>query len=89
MKELIERSYKAIRDRGLIDENTNKYHFLLKMDDELSEVFDAKSFDEFIHETTDLMTVCTMALTHFGFDPIKEFKKVVEKNEKRAAQKQS
>lgn len=96
MKALIERMYKSIVGRGLITPTTSCREFIYKLDEELNEVkeefyifcnedwdsFDKK--DKYVEELTDLATVCFMQIKHLGYDPIKEFKKVLEKNEKRA-----
>lgn len=85
-KELIERSYEAIKARGLITDETIESQFWLKMKEELSEI--AGSFedgpDRYIEECVDLATVCIMQVHHLGYDFIKEFEKCIEKNEKRA-----
>lgn len=87
MKELINRSYQAIRNRGLITSETEITDFISKMTEELAEIKHAhvidKSFDDTIKETVDLMNVCINALYHHGFDPIKEFEKCIIHNETR------
>lgn len=91
MKELIERSYKAIQERGLITDNTSNTGFLFKCEEELVECWKAKSdinkvedYEHYIEELTDLATVCIMNIRHLGYDFETEFEKVVMKNEKRA-----
>lgn len=91
MKDLIKRSYEAIKARGLIDNHTTQEDFYIKMVEELKEFYEAIRFDDNIakkEEVTDLMTVCCMYLVNIGVDPIQEFEKVVIKNEKRALQRQ-
>ena len=86
MKDLIERSYQAIRKRGLIDSDTDILDFINKIHEESLEIVGAyhdEPFESTIEEVTDLMTVCIMALHHHGFDVIKEFEKCVIKNETR------
>ena len=85
MKDLIERSYTAIRKRGLITSDTDMSNFLTKMKEELDEINDDYYLknDRIFEEVTDLMTVCIMALYHHGFDPVAEFEKTVQKNETR------
>ena len=39
---------------------------------------------DYMEEITDIATVCFMQVKHLGYDPIKEFEKIVLKNEKRA-----
>lgn len=83
MKDLIERSYQSIVNRGLISKETTRSDFNLKMREELLELSCAECEDDYIEEVTDLMTVCINQLVHIGRDPIKEFEKVVLKNESR------
>jgi len=82
---LLNRSYAAIEKRGLITHNTTESDFFLKMKEELSEVADAfnEGKQRYVEECTDLATVCFMQIKHLGYDPIKEFEKVVIKNENR------
>jgi len=91
MKKLIERSYKAIKARGLIKEDTTCEDFYNKMCEELREAqltqmdgFGQDSESHYIEECIDLATVCFMQVLHLGYNPIKEFEKVVIKNEERA-----
>lgn len=84
MKDLIERSYEAIKARGLIINETPKYEFLRKIDEEHREVHLSITQDEYIEELIDLATVCFMQIRHLNCDVIKEFEKVVIKNEQRA-----
>ena len=86
MKELIERSYKAIQERGLITDKTTNSEFIDKCYEELSECCQANLFykEHYIEELTDLATVCIMNIRHLGYDFETEFEKVVIKNEKRA-----
>lgn len=55
------------------------------MEEELREVNMAlhESEERYSDEVTDLATVCINQLVHLGRDPIKEFEKVVLKNEGR------
>jgi len=97
MKDLIKRSYEAIKQRGLIKEDTHEYEFFDKIEEEFHEVDDAVNLycsfmtksdkDRYIEELTDLATVCIMQIHHLGYDFEKEFEKVVLKNEKRAKEK--
>lgn len=84
-EQLINRSYEAIKKRGLITKNTMQIDFCIKMDEELSEALSEISENEkkYIEEVTDLATVCIMQIHHLGYDFIKEFEKVVIKNETR------
>ena len=77
MKDLINRSYEAIKKRGLITKNTLKTQFVQKMFDECSEVddelYDLNPESKYIEEVTDLATVCIMQIHHLGYDFEKEF----------------
>ncbi len=90
MKNLIERSYKAIRERGLITNKTTTLDFIKKLNEEMHECAVAEVMyrklgnENYIEELTDLATVAIMQIYHLGYDFIKEFEKVVLKNEKRA-----
>ena len=82
---LIERSYHAVKHRGLITEHTIESEFFLKMKEELKEVCDGflESEQKYIEECVDLATVCILQVHHLGYNFIKEFEKVVIKNENR------
>ena len=91
MKTLIERSYEAIVNRGLITPNTKREDFIKKAKEELVEVeneylslrFGEGSKQRYIEEMTDLATVCIMQIHDLGHNFIDEFEKVVIKNETR------
>jgi len=91
MKELIERNYAATVKRGLINEDTDKIDFLLKIEEEFDEVYeeffkskiDQFDLQKYASELMDLAAVCINNVKHLGLDPIKEFEKVVIKNETR------
>lgn len=88
MRKLINRSYQAVLDRGLIKAKTERGEFVSKMDEELNEIKEAyykrMPQSRYIEELTDLATVCIMQIEHLGGDFIEEFEKVVLKNEDRA-----
>jgi NTP pyrophosphatase (non-canonical NTP hydrolase) len=88
-EQLLNRSYKAIQERGLITEKTHNLDFYEKAKEELYEIEDSLHYlvGDTDEEITDLMTVCAMWLMNRGKNPIEEFKKVVEKNEQRARNK--
>ena len=82
-QDLIERSYTAIRKRGLIYDGIITDEFEKKMKEELKEINDTVNEMDYISEVTDLATVCIMQIKHLGYDFEKEFEKVVIKNETR------
>ena len=93
-EKLLNRSYEAIKSRGLIKSDTHIYQFMAKIEEEYNEAVDAsdelylmnthKAKQHYVEELTDLATVCMMQIMHLGANPIKEFEKVVLKNEQRA-----
>ena len=90
MEQLINRSYKAIQDRGLINEDTNHMDFFDKINEEhleFVESYHCESKEKEIAELLDFITAGIMYLHYLGQDFIKEFEKVVIKNEKRARSK--
>lgn len=81
---LIERSYKAIQDRGLIKRDTNRIEFLEKLEEEIKECWHSMNIDDdYIQELIDVATVIIMQIHHLGYDFVKEFEKVIIKNENR------
>ncbi|MCP4987272.1 MAG: hypothetical protein GY928_14835 [Colwellia sp.] len=97
MKDLYKRGYKAVVKRGLINPGTSPDEFFEKLHEEFREVFEAladyndskndnrkKERDHYIEELVDLMTVCVNQMIHLGYNPEKEYLKVIEKNERRA-----
>lgn len=93
MEELIERSYSAIKGRGLITKETMIKDFVCKMIEEDAEFMNetlqithgiqALSPNQ-LEELIDSITVRIMLLRHLGYDFIDWFREGVEKNEKRA-----
>ena len=84
MKQLLTRHYQAIRNRGLIDENTDTDDFLRKLEEEFIELCTEQERDLFVNEAIDCMCVITNMLTHMGVDIEKELLKNVLTQEKRA-----
>jgi NTP pyrophosphatase (non-canonical NTP hydrolase) len=99
-EQLINRSYEAIKARGLITKDTPKEEFISKLFEEVHEAQDVELTifhgedvmtseekqhynNRYIEELTDLATVAIMQIHHLGYDFIKEFEKVVIKNETR------
>ena len=86
MKDLIERSYLAIRKRGLIKDDTCPDEFYEKIWEEFKEFEEAflyGSKNSEVEELTDMINAGILYLKHQGYDFLKEFEKVVIKNETR------
>jgi NTP pyrophosphatase (non-canonical NTP hydrolase) len=88
MKKLLDRSYQACLDRGVINSLTTRLDFIKKINEECDEVkeayYKALPQSKYVEELTDLATVCIMQIHHLGGDFEEEFEKGVLKNEKRA-----
>ncbi|WBC28418.1 hypothetical protein RPMD05_36 [Rhodobacteraceae phage LS06-2018-MD05] len=82
-EQLFNKHYEAIQKRGLITTLTKDYDFILKMDEELCEVADAKTKEERIKEAIDLMTVCSNFVIHNGGDLYQLLKENIEHQETR------
>ena len=89
IEQLINRSYEAIRGRGLITDKTTCHDFFKKIAEEYFEFqFEYSGFEDnkiqMVEECIDFITAGLMFLHHLGYNFIEEFEKCVEKNEKRA-----
>lgn len=84
INKLINRSYQAIKNRGLINDNTTLEDFFYKIEEEFNEMLEAFNDNELVEEAIDLATVCFNLVKFIGKEPVKEFEKVVIKNEERA-----
>lgn len=91
MKDLIEDSYSAIVNRGIINEQTSVQDFLDKLDEEASEL------KEYYHtfnaldaqEIADVIIVCLNMSKHYGIDIEGEVIKKIQINKNRTNGKQS
>jgi len=86
LKQLIERNYQSIKDRGLITDKTTLEEQYTSVVCEMYEMNDAPLGSD--HEAEEMADIVAAIFNYFklsGRDPIKEFEKVVIKNEKRAA----
>lgn len=91
LKQLFDRNYNAVFNRGLITQNTKDSDFYKKAKEELIEVFHEimkpKSMinhDKVNEEIADLLNVCSNWLKFRGADLESELTKIAEKNEQRA-----
>ena len=93
MKKLIERSYEAIKQRGLITDKTTRKDFVSKMLEEDNEYFnefldsiiEVQALSPFeLQELIQSITVRIMYLRHLGYDFVHHFEEEVKSNEKRA-----
>ena len=83
MKDLISRSYAAIRKRGLIKDDTTKTEFIDKISEEFNEIRTFHSEKIFIREVVDLAAVCINTVTHKGYDFIEQLEECIIHQETR------
>jgi phosphoribosyl-ATP pyrophosphohydrolase len=84
MKELFERNYNAVVNRGLITPETKDIEFYEKAVEEIDEIFSAKGKDHVNEEIADLLTVCANWLRHRRVSLEDILTKIAIKNELRA-----
>ena len=84
VNQLVNRSYAAIRARGLITDQTTNRNFQEKIAEELLESARTKDSYKYACELIDTATVCLMNVKHLGFDVQQLMIEVIRKNEKRA-----
>lgn len=84
MKKLIEDNYKSIVDRGLITPSTTRYDFYTKLIEEVDELYNFSSEENFREELADVILVCFNWAEHEGIDIEKELQKKIDKNFQRA-----
>lgn len=85
MKQLIERNYRSIVNRGLINSSTTKRDFILKLEEECQEFI-----DDFLdpdcdigEELSDVILVCLNIAKHYKVDIQKELINKIKINENR------
>ena len=87
MKKLFERNYKAVVNRGLINNRTRDLEFLFKLGEEFDETNEEVRYGDSIkklnNEIADCLIVCSNWLIHRGVDLENILTKIAEKNEKR------
>jgi len=96
MKQLFERNYHAVVNRGLITDETTNADFLNKLFEETGEVNEAwlnytskltvKNKEKMIEEIADTLIVCSNWLLDLGVNLEAVLTEIAEKNEKRAIQ---
>ena len=88
-KQLLNRNYKAVVNRGCITPATTLLDFLEKTEEEFYEVMNAHNIGDTepnthtIEELGDLINVCNNLLIHYGHNPDDILKAIARKNENR------
>tara|TARA_R110000803_G_scaffold206242_1_gene273404 strand:- start:366 stop:641 length:276 start_codon:yes stop_codon:yes gene_type:complete len=83
-KKLIEENYKSIVDRGLINGRTTVTDFLVKLDEEVSELNAMYSEDNEREELADVILTVLNYATHFNIDIVSAMEDKVLINQQRA-----
>jgi NTP pyrophosphatase (non-canonical NTP hydrolase) len=85
MKNIVERNYKAVVNRGLIDTKTTNYEFFDKLQEENYEVWNSLdgNMEDLHKEIIDVMVVCMNWLRHHHVDIEKLLIENAIKNENR------
>ena len=86
MKELIERNYQSIVDRGLIIPNTTIRDFILKLNEEVDEFKDyyRKTTKIDPYEVADIILVCLNLSRHYNVDIEKILNEKIDLNFERS-----
>lgn len=85
MKNIIEQNYRSIVKRGLINDNTKRLDFVLKLEEETQEFIDAFLYDNGNEkiELADVILVCLNIARHYHIDIETELKNKIEINKNR------
>lgn len=83
MKDLMKRNYESIVMRGLINSETNKTDFVMKLEEEVQEFIDAETKENHNEELADIILVCLNIAFHYNIDIEKELENKITINENR------
>lgn len=83
LQEIMNSNYEAVKDRGLIDDETTLPDFITKLQEEIGEFIKAKDEQEAAAELADIVGVCLNIASHYEIDLQKALEEMVERNEKR------
>lgn len=85
MKDLIERNYKSIIKRNLINENTRESDFIIKLQEEVKEFIEANNYNlpNEMDEVADIILVCLNYARHYNVDIEQVLKEKITFNENR------
>jgi len=86
MKDLIERNYKSIVKRGLINNNTTETEFVMKLQEEVQEFIEALYYgttQESSEELADVILVCLNFAKHYDINIESELINKIKTNETR------
>jgi len=86
LKQIMQSNYEAVKNRGLIDDETTLPDFITKLQEEIGEFIKAKDEAEAAAELADIVGVCLNIASHYGIDLPAELGVMVRRNEVRARQ---
>jgi NTP pyrophosphatase (non-canonical NTP hydrolase) len=95
---LVNQNYQAVRDRGLINDETDFYDFMEKLEEETKEMADEYIYpdfeddnnkqERFASELIDCISVLLNMARHYNIDVIDGLKENIIKNQEKAKNKQ-
>lgn len=85
MNRIIEENYNSIVKRGLINSNTSKTDFIMKLEEEVQEYIEAVKFKltNENEELSDIILVCLNIAKHFNINIEQELKNKIQINHNR------
>lgn len=84
LQEIMRSNYEAVKNRGLIDEETTLPDFITKLQEEVGEFIKAKNEQEAAAELADIVGVCLNIASHYEIDIVAALDEMVRRNEMRA-----
>lgn len=83
LKEIMDQNYEAVKNRGLIDDETTPPDFITKLQEEIGEFIKAKNEAEAAAELADIVGVCLNIASHYEIDLEAALEAMVKRNQKR------
>ena len=85
LKQIMQSNYEAVKNRGLIDDETTLPDFITKLQEEIGEFIKAKDEAEAAAELADVVGVCLNIASHYEIDLPTALEEMVRRNEDRKA----
>lgn len=85
LQEIMQSNYEAVKNRGLIDDETTLPDFITKLQEEIGEFIKAKDDEQAAAELADVVGVCLNIASHYEIDLQKALEDMVGRNENRKA----
>lgn len=85
LQEIMQSNYEAVKNRGLIDDETTLPDFITKLQEEIGEFIKAKDEAEAAAELADVVGVCLNIASHYEIDLPAALGEMVARNQDRKA----